>query len=201
MRTDSKPGTSKEEAEGLGPDTIEQVRRERVRTTIETIGEEEVEVVLGAGRSAKGRRRAAGLPAWQATPHADHQSGTNDGEGDKAFQTVSCLAEPTSTASSAVSLHSLRSHSIRVGTQTQIGNQPKAGTIISRELSALTLRRRYSSRLMTGAGRNFVAGVSLSAKSTSCEGLRTKGRSLSVIIVYRQGWEIWAQTYELLISP
>ena len=36
------------------------------------------------GPLGPGRRRAAGLPAWHATLHADHQSGTNDGEGDKA---------------------------------------------------------------------------------------------------------------------
>ena len=41
MRTDSKALVPREEAAEGGPDTIEQVRRERVRATIETIVEEE----------------------------------------------------------------------------------------------------------------------------------------------------------------
>ena len=41
MKTDSKPLAPKEEAAELGPDTIEQVMRERVRATIEAIVEEE----------------------------------------------------------------------------------------------------------------------------------------------------------------
>ena len=53
MTTDSKRQTPREEAEGFGPDTIEQVMRERVRATIEAIVEEELEAALGAGRSAR----------------------------------------------------------------------------------------------------------------------------------------------------
>src|SRR2546425_2822249 len=53
MRTDSKALVPREEAAEVGPDTIEQVRRERVRATIETIVEEELEAALGAGRSAR----------------------------------------------------------------------------------------------------------------------------------------------------
>ena len=37
MRTDSKALVPREEAAEVGPDTIEQVMRERVRATIETI--------------------------------------------------------------------------------------------------------------------------------------------------------------------
>jgi putative transposase len=53
MTTDSKPGESKEEAAEFGPDTIEQVMRERVRATIEAIVQEELEAVLGAGRGVR----------------------------------------------------------------------------------------------------------------------------------------------------
>jgi putative transposase len=53
MRTDSKALVPREEAAEVGPDTIEQVMRERVRATIETIVEEELEAALGAGRSAR----------------------------------------------------------------------------------------------------------------------------------------------------
>ncbi len=53
MRTDSKALVPREEAAEGGPDTIEQVMRERVRATIETIVEEELEAALGAGRSAR----------------------------------------------------------------------------------------------------------------------------------------------------
>jgi len=53
MRTDSKQGMPREEAAGFGPDTIEQVMRERVRATLEAIVEEELAVALGAARSAR----------------------------------------------------------------------------------------------------------------------------------------------------
>ena len=53
MGTDSKPGVLREEAAEFGPDTIEQVIRERVRATIEAIVDEELEAALGAGRSAR----------------------------------------------------------------------------------------------------------------------------------------------------
>jgi len=53
MRTDSKQGRPREEAAGFGPDTIEQVMRERVRATLEAIVEEELAVALGAARSAR----------------------------------------------------------------------------------------------------------------------------------------------------
>src|SRR2546425_11014907 len=52
MERDSRRGKSAEAME-LGPDTIEQVMRERVRATIEAIVEEELEAALGAGRSAR----------------------------------------------------------------------------------------------------------------------------------------------------
>jgi putative transposase len=50
MRTDSKQRVPREEGAEFGPDTIEQVMRERVRATIEAIVEEELEAALGAGR-------------------------------------------------------------------------------------------------------------------------------------------------------
>ena len=53
MGTDSKPGVLREEAAEVGPDTIEQGIRERVRATIEAIVDEELEAALGAGRSAR----------------------------------------------------------------------------------------------------------------------------------------------------
>jgi putative transposase len=53
MTTDSKQRVAREEAVEFGPDTIEQVMRERVRATIEAIVEEELEAALGAGRSAR----------------------------------------------------------------------------------------------------------------------------------------------------
>src|SRR2546428_12380828 len=53
MGTDSKPGVLREEAAEVGPDTIEQVMRERVRATIEAIVDEELEAALGAARSAR----------------------------------------------------------------------------------------------------------------------------------------------------
>lgn len=53
MRTDSKRKGPREEVEEFGPDTIEQVMRERVRATIEAIVEEELEAALGAGRWAR----------------------------------------------------------------------------------------------------------------------------------------------------
>src|SRR5262245_54291239 len=53
MWRDSKVGVGGEEVVGFGPDTIEQVMRERVRATIEGIVEEELEAALGASRSAR----------------------------------------------------------------------------------------------------------------------------------------------------
>jgi transposase-like protein len=52
MGSDSrKPGGGEEQA--FGPDTIEHVIRDRVRATIETIVEEELEAALGAARSVR----------------------------------------------------------------------------------------------------------------------------------------------------
>jgi hypothetical protein len=48
MRRDSKQRVPREEVAEFGPDTIEQVMRERVRATIEAIVEEELEAALGA---------------------------------------------------------------------------------------------------------------------------------------------------------
>jgi putative transposase len=53
MRRDSKVEIGEEEVQAFGLDTIEQVMRERVRATIEAIGEEELEAALGASRSAR----------------------------------------------------------------------------------------------------------------------------------------------------
>ena len=53
MRRDSKGELLTEEAPGVGPDTIEQVMRERVRATIEAIVEEELAAALGAPRGAR----------------------------------------------------------------------------------------------------------------------------------------------------
>jgi hypothetical protein len=53
LRTDSKPGVAREEAAEVGPDTLEQVLRERVRATSEAMVEEAREAALGAGRSAR----------------------------------------------------------------------------------------------------------------------------------------------------
>jgi putative transposase len=53
MRRDNKQARRREEAEGLGLDTIEQVMRERVRATIEALVEEELEAALGASRGAR----------------------------------------------------------------------------------------------------------------------------------------------------
>ena len=53
MSRDSKPELSREEELAFGPDTIEQVMRERVRATIEAIVEEELNVALGAARWAR----------------------------------------------------------------------------------------------------------------------------------------------------
>lgn len=52
MERDSRPERPAEAME-LGPDTIEQVMRERVRATIEAIVEEELEAALGAARSVR----------------------------------------------------------------------------------------------------------------------------------------------------
>lgn len=53
MQRDSKTGMGGEEVSAFGPDTIEQVMRERVRATIEAIVEEELDAALGARRSAR----------------------------------------------------------------------------------------------------------------------------------------------------
>lgn len=53
MWRDSKAERATEEVAGFGPDTIEQVMRERVRATSEAIVEEELVAALGAGRGAR----------------------------------------------------------------------------------------------------------------------------------------------------
>src|SRR5262244_4493403 len=53
MWRDSKIGVGGEEVTEFGPDTIEQIMRERVRATIEAIVEEELEAALGARRGAR----------------------------------------------------------------------------------------------------------------------------------------------------
>jgi transposase-like protein len=50
---DSRKRAEGEGVEGFGPDTIEQVMRERVRGAIEAIVEEELEAALGAATSAR----------------------------------------------------------------------------------------------------------------------------------------------------
>jgi putative transposase len=54
MRRDSKGEVLTEETPGVGLDTIEQVMRERVRATLEAIGEEALAAALGAPRGARG---------------------------------------------------------------------------------------------------------------------------------------------------
>jgi hypothetical protein len=53
MWRDSKVRMRGEEVTAFGPDTIEQVMRERVRATIEAIVEEELDAALGARRSVQ----------------------------------------------------------------------------------------------------------------------------------------------------
>ena len=52
--------------------------RERIRATIESIVDEELEAALGAARIAAGRPGSSWLPARQARTHADDQPWGDD---------------------------------------------------------------------------------------------------------------------------
>lgn len=64
MASNSRKGDKAEEAAEFGPDTIEQVMRERVGGAIEAIVEEELEAALGAAPSARVGQERRGYRHW-----------------------------------------------------------------------------------------------------------------------------------------
>ena len=71
MESDSRSG-------GPGKGTLEELMRERIRATIESIVDEELEAALGAARITACRPGSSWLPARQARTHADDQPWGDD---------------------------------------------------------------------------------------------------------------------------
>jgi putative transposase len=71
MEMDSRSG-------GAGKGSLEELMRERIRATIEAILDEELEAVLGAGRSARVGSGSSRISAREAATNAEHQSGCDD---------------------------------------------------------------------------------------------------------------------------